>query len=45
MLGATELLGLVAWAVTTTPGAGWAILLGALALAVLAVLLLPRQEE
>ncbi|MBO0610227.1 hypothetical protein [Myceligenerans salitolerans] len=42
-IGTTELLALAAWAVTTLPGLEAAILLGALALAALAVLTLPRE--
>ncbi|MBE1874910.1 hypothetical protein [Myceligenerans pegani] len=43
VLGATELLAVAAWAVTTLPGAGAAILVGALALAALTFLALPRD--
>ncbi|RPF21539.1 hypothetical protein [Myceligenerans xiligouense] len=44
VLAATELLALAAWGVTALPGVGPAILVGASALAALAVLALPREE-
>lgn len=45
VLAATELLALAAWGVTRLPGLGAAVLVGALALAALTVLALPREGD